>query len=114
MQTHELKTVNPWFSDVWDGKKAFEVRIDDRGFKVGDNLLLREYEPHALHDKENDCLILIPGNPYSGREIKCIVEYILPAGSLPDLKHCVMGIYVTKKTTRVTLQTPITVDGERS
>ena len=103
--THELKTVNPWFSDIWDGKKNFEVRKDDRGFKVGDILRLREFEPNALHGDNEEYLILLSGNPYSGREIRCIVEYILPAGSLPDLKYCVMGIYVTSRKT-------ITLKGE--
>jgi hypothetical protein len=95
--THTLKTVNPWFTDIWNGKKNFEVRIDDRGFKVGDILRLREFEPNTFHDVENDCLIVTGDKPYSGREIRCIVEYILPAGSLPDLKYCVMGIYVTSR-----------------
>lgn len=42
-QTHELKLVEPHFSDVAAGRKTFEVRRDDRGFCVGDWLHLRHY-----------------------------------------------------------------------
>lgn len=42
--THELKTVNPFFDDVYTGKKDFEIRKNDRNFKVGDRLKLVEFE----------------------------------------------------------------------
>lgn len=40
---HRLKTVNPWFQLVWQGKKNFEVRFNDRDFQRGDQLVLCEY-----------------------------------------------------------------------
>ena len=39
---HHLKTVQPYFDDVISGKKTFEVRRNDRDFKVGDILVLFE------------------------------------------------------------------------
>ncbi len=45
MKTHVLKTINPYFQDTWDQKKLFEVRKNDRNFKVGDKIILREYDP---------------------------------------------------------------------
>lgn len=42
MQTHELKTDPQVFDDVVDGRKTFEIRKDDRGFEVGDMLVLRK------------------------------------------------------------------------
>lgn len=39
---HELKTDGVAFEAVWQGRKAFELRIDDRGFSVGDLLDLRD------------------------------------------------------------------------
>lgn len=63
MARHELKTVNPYFSEVWNGNKKFEVRRNDRFFAVNDILILREYDPLAA--------------TYSGRFIMCLVDYIL-------------------------------------
>lgn len=39
---HHLKTVQPYFNDIVSGKKNFEVRKNDRDFKVGDILVLFE------------------------------------------------------------------------
>ena len=43
---HILKTINPYFNDVSNGLKDFEIRINDRNFKVGDTIKLVEYEPY--------------------------------------------------------------------
>lgn len=42
--THELKIAPIYFQDVWDGRKKAELRKDDRGFSVGDELILREWD----------------------------------------------------------------------
>lgn len=42
---HDLKTVQPFFGDVWHGLKDFEVRKNDRDYKLGDFLNLKEYDP---------------------------------------------------------------------
>lgn len=46
MKIHELKTVNPYFEHLWSGLKDFEVRKNDRDFKIGDRLRLVEYGEH--------------------------------------------------------------------
>ena len=61
--THELKTIPPFFEDVRLGRKTFEFRKNDRNFRVGDSLELREYLPAS--------------KAYSGRQIKCKIVYIL-------------------------------------
>lgn len=45
-KTHELKCWPQYFLDLNSGNKNFEIRKDDRGFKVGDKLVIREYYPH--------------------------------------------------------------------
>ena len=40
---HELKLQQPFFDDVFYNKKEFEVRKNDRNFKVGDRLKLVEF-----------------------------------------------------------------------
>ncbi len=59
---HHLKTVNPYFDEVWEGNKTFEVRYNDRVFKEGDTIVLREYSR---------------SDGYSGREIEAKIGYVL-------------------------------------
>lgn len=42
---HELKCWPHYFERLLDGTKTFEVRHNDRGFRGGDVLWLREWEP---------------------------------------------------------------------
>ncbi len=63
---HELKTVKSYFEDLLSGKKTFEIRLNDRDFKVGDKLLLVEYDHEDQH--------------YTGRHKFFTVTYVL--GSL--------------------------------
>ena len=62
MNTHELKTWPVYFKAVWDGRKTFEVRLNDRRFKWGDHLVLKEWDPLTQE--------------YSGRVIEATVTYI--------------------------------------
>lgn len=67
---HELKTTQPFFERVWTGEKPFELRRNDRGYQVGDLLILREYVPPTLP------LPLLMGT-YTGRRIHAQVTYVL-------------------------------------
>ena len=42
--THALKTEIVFFKDIVSGTKTFEVRKYDRPFKLGDALLLQEWD----------------------------------------------------------------------
>jgi len=42
---HELKVWPQYFCRVKDGSKTFEVRVNDRGFQPGDEVVLREFDP---------------------------------------------------------------------
>lgn len=78
---HELKTATAPFAAMREGKKRFEYRRDDRGFAVGDLLLLREW------DEEDGA--------YTGRVILASVLYLLVGGvfCVPS-GFCVMSIEV--------------------
>lgn len=65
---HDLKTINPYFTQVSKKLKTFEVRKDDRGFCVDDILYLWEY----FLPTETE-----PFGHYTGKGVKARVKYIL-------------------------------------
>jgi hypothetical protein len=65
MTTHELKTWPRFFEAVVSGAKPFEVRRNDRDFKVGDRLVLREWNEKA---------------GYTGQMCQQEVTYVLAGG----------------------------------
>jgi len=40
---HELKTISPYYEEIEKGNKRFEIRLNDRDYKVGDILALRHW-----------------------------------------------------------------------
>ncbi len=44
MTVHYLKCDEPWFTDLFEMRKTFEVRRNDRGFQVGDVLQISSNE----------------------------------------------------------------------
>lgn len=56
---HELKLSTVYFLDVILGKKTFEVRKNDRNFKLGDLLALNEYDTKLQYYTGNSCLVYI-------------------------------------------------------
>lgn len=44
MTIHNLKIKQEYLNQIIAGRKRFELRKDDRGFEVGDRLLLQEKE----------------------------------------------------------------------
>ncbi|HEN3636303.1 TPA: DUF3850 domain-containing protein [Yersinia enterocolitica] len=60
--THQLKILPEYFQAVIDGRKKAELRTNDRDFKVGDYLLLAEWESGAAE--------------YTGREIRVEISDI--------------------------------------
>jgi hypothetical protein len=77
--THDLKTWPSAFEPINNEDKLFEIRKNDRDFKVGDRLNLHEWNPES--------------ETYSGRVISCKVKYISygPAWEIP-IGYCVMSI----------------------
>lgn len=76
---HELKTWLGFFQDVDEGTRTFEVRHNDRNFKVGDILHLREFEPISGH--------------YTGREVWRVVTYVMEGGQFGiEEGYCVMSL----------------------
>lgn len=74
MKVHNLKVNNIYFQELIINKKKFEIRKNDRDYKVGDILHLREFDNEF----------------YSGRYIDREITYILE--SCPE--HGLMDGYV--------------------
>lgn len=58
---HVLKTLPEYFEAGFRGEKMFELRRDDRDFKVGDYILLKEWD----------------GEQFTGRMMAKKITYIL-------------------------------------
>lgn len=83
MKEHELKTIQPYFNDVYSGIKNFEVRKNNRDFVVGDYLVLKHYDEIK--------------NRFNGAYVLAKIMYILK-----DIAYCkdgyvVLGIEVLTK-----------------
>lgn len=63
---HELKTINPFFDDVFYNRKNFEVRKNDRNYKVGDRLKLIEFDSSVKRPRYvfKDIQYILPGGQY--------------------------------------------------
>lgn len=76
-QHHYLKTVNPYFLELESGRKTFEVRFNDRNFKVFDILHLQEFSPP---------------DDFSGREIEVEVTYVLDSPDFCKDGFVILGL----------------------
>lgn len=88
--THELKCNDEFMMDIATGLKSFEVRQNDRGFEVGDTLLLKGGNLGGAGMTDHDLTYV-----YSGKVLEAEVTYILHGGKWGIQKgYCVMGIKV--------------------
>lgn len=76
MKTHELKILPEYFEAVADGSKTFELRNNDRDFKAGDVLILKEHDTQIINVGQNGEELSRKGG-YTGREIKKKITYVL-------------------------------------
>jgi hypothetical protein len=85
MNHHVLKCLAPYYQHVIDGDKTFEVRKNDREFKMGDTILLMEI---TTEDRAE----------YTGREKVFQITYILKGGKF-GIKddYCILGIKPLKR-----------------
>lgn len=81
---HELKCWPESFAAIWRGHKTYDIRRDDRGFKILDLLLLREWGPDSRE--------------YTGSELTAEVTHVTrgPEWGIPQ-GMAVMAIRVLSK-----------------
>ena len=79
MKEHDLKAWPEPFQAVYERRKPYEIRVNDRDYQVGDILFLREWSPEDY--------------AYTRRSLRVRVTYMTRGGEWglpPEL--CVMGI----------------------
>ena len=75
---HNLKTWSEYFTAVVKNQKTFEIRLNDRDYKVGDILNLQEYDPET--------------EQYTRRDVAVKVTYILNKQPFVPEGYVAMGI----------------------
>lgn len=66
MKTHELKISPKYYLLVSNGTKKFEVRLNDRDFKEGDTVILKEFN--------------VAENIFTGCELTFKIGFVLNLG----------------------------------
>ena len=76
--SHELKVLPKYFKPLVKGYKTFEIRKLDRDFRVGDLLILKEWD----------------GQQYTGMYINKYISYILRDAPQYGLMegYCILGL----------------------
>lgn len=83
MELHILKSLPEHFHAVRKGLKRAELRVDDRGFQVGDILALLEYDEETRSETGNVIISLVT-HIYRG-------EYLLPGWAMLSLGEVMHG-----------------------
>lgn len=79
-KVHQIRLAKPYFDDVVNGIKTFELRKNDRGYKKGDILEMMEFA-----DGKN-----------TGRMVKVLVTYILEDYTGIEDGYCIMATKLMK------------------
>ncbi len=76
MRVHNLKIKPQYFKDVVAEVKKFEVRFNDRNFKVGDLIVLEEFDHKS----------------YTGKYVNAEITYICNDKEFVKKDYVVLGI----------------------
>jgi hypothetical protein len=77
-RVHDLKTWTCYYRDVATGRKPFEVRLNDRDFRAGDVLRLRDWN--------------VETETYTGHECYRAVSYVLTATEFVKEGFAILGL----------------------
>lgn len=74
-KVHQIRLASTYFDDVVSGKKSFELRKNDRGYKEGDFLEMMEFK----------------NGKNTGRTVRVLVTYLLENYTGLEDGYCIMG-----------------------
>lgn len=81
MTVHELKTIARYYDAVVEGRKTFEVRLNDRAFQTGDIVRLIKVDDKGFFTRDP---------PYS---VEYRITYLLQGGQFGiEPRYCVLGL----------------------
>ena len=83
-KVHDVKLGATFFDDVKTGRKTFELRKNDRGYKEGDTIVLHEYKDGAT----------------TGRTITKKIVYMLEDFTGIEDGYCILGLGEVEETLR--------------
>lgn len=83
MKTHNKKLIQPYFDDVWNGNKTFEIRKNDCDYQVGDILILCEFDEKTSR--------------YTGAWLVVKIVYKIEDFAGIENGYCILGIKVLER-----------------
>ncbi len=101
---HEVKTWPPYFQESYIGRKNFEVRLNDRDYRVMDILRQREWRPDVYAQERRRLMgeghskagaeALAEETAYTGRYCRRLIGYILYSGdpAVVDMEAAHAGV----------------------
>lgn len=104
LTTHDLKVWPEFFGPIHNGDKLFELRYDDRYYKVGDGLVLREFAPcracggMKMIAQPGDappipCLDCKgTGGAYTDRSVRRVITYLLRSHVALQRGYVILGL----------------------
>ncbi|GAS96637.1 ASC-1 homology domain protein [Mycolicibacterium canariasense] len=87
VRTHDLKSWSRFFRPIIAGERAHELRRNDRDYRVGDRVLLREYDPSSQTYTGSFCEAVVTS--ITSRDVPCAVS---DQGLNPDF--CILSVRV--------------------
>jgi hypothetical protein len=76
---HELKEWPEFFNHTLAGRKKFQLRRSDRDFRVGDHLLIKEWDPKGEYGSPTNKTEPVG---FTGRAVLLRVDYVMYPGDL--------------------------------
>jgi hypothetical protein len=86
---HEVKShTGMAFDAVWDGRKLHEVRVNDRNYREGDRVIMREFTGTALTGRwvQVDVLFVTYGPNWGLPSELCVFSFAMVARSSPEMQ----------------------------
>lgn len=86
---HKLKIDMPYYNAVAEGRKTFEIRLNDRGYNAGDTIILQAWHSsHNCYNSEKEDLYgtITYVTNYAQKDNWVVFGFKLKHKGLPDVE----------------------------